>query len=148
MLDAVFALPAQLPNGASISFLGFLATYLDDIYVFFDTEAGHLTHLSLVLTRLRSYKLDAKPSQCEWMRTSVQFLGHQISHAGKQVDSTKVHALQQWPTPTHRSELHTLVGTFGYWRPYIRNYAKIAAPLNALTSEKPLGGGGKSTVLQ
>ena len=51
-------------------------------------------------------------------------------------DSTKVHALQQWPTPTHRSELRTLLGTFGYWRPYIKNYAKIVAPLNALTSEK------------
>ena len=114
MMDAVFALPAQLPNGASISFLEFLATYLDDICVFSDTEAGHLTHLRLVLTRLRSYKLCAKPSKCEWMQTSVQFLGHQISHGRKQVDSTKVHALQQWPTPTHRSELRTLLGTFGY----------------------------------
>jgi hypothetical protein len=47
-----------------------------------------------------------------------------------------VHALQRWPTPTNRAELRTLLGTFGYWRPYIRHYAHIVAPLNALTSEK------------
>ena len=41
-----------------------------------------------------------------------------------------------WHTPTSRSELRTLLGTFGYWRPYIEKYAQITAPLTALTSEK------------
>jgi hypothetical protein len=70
------------------------------------------------------------------MQTSVQFLGHQISYDGKQVDVERANALQVWPTPTNRADLRTLLGTFGYWRPYIRNYARIVAPSNALMSDK------------
>jgi hypothetical protein len=56
MMHAVFAHPAELSDGTTISFLEFLAPYLDDICVFSDTEANHITH-RLVLARLRSYKL-------------------------------------------------------------------------------------------
>lgn len=65
MMDSVFAHPAELPDGVSISFLQFLATYLDDICVFSTTEDEHIQHLRLVLARLRSFKLYAKPSKCE-----------------------------------------------------------------------------------
>lgn len=136
MMDAVFASPAALSTGETISFLEFVATYLDDICIFSNTVADHLVHLRLVLERLRMFNLYAKPSKCEWLQTTVQFLGHQISKAGRQADEEKVNALQSWPMPTNRSELRTLLGTFGYWRPYIKNYAHIVAPLNALTSEK------------
>jgi hypothetical protein len=70
------------------------------------------------------------------MENNVHFLGHQISNAGRQADSVRVNALQSWPMPTSRSELRTELGTFGYWTPYVKNYAQIVAPLIALTSEK------------
>ena len=140
MMDAVFTRPAELSNGDTISFMEFVATYLDDICIFSATKGEHVTHIRVVLGRLRKYKLYAKPSKCEWLQTSVQFLGHQISQAGKQVDRSRVNALQSCPLPNNRSELRTLLGNFGYWRPYIKNYAHIVAPLNALTSEKVVWG--------
>ena len=76
MMDAVFARPAELSNGETISFMEFVATYLDDICIFSATKGEHLTHVRAVLARLRQYKLYAKPSKCEWLQTSVQFLGH------------------------------------------------------------------------
>jgi hypothetical protein len=47
-----------------------------------------------------------------------------------------MNALQLCPVPSNRSELRILLGTFGYWRPYMRSYARIVAPLTGFTSEK------------
>lgn len=136
MMDTVFGTPTELQSSQNLSFAEFVAIYLDDVCIFSNTIDDHLMHIRAVLSRLRSYKLYAKPSKCEWMQRSIQFLGHQISAEGKQADRSKVDALQSWPSPTNRAELRTLLGTFGYWRPYIKNYARIVAPLTALTSEK------------
>ena len=125
MMDSVFAHPTVLSDETTLSFAEFVATYLDDICIFSNTEQDHLDHLRYVLQRLREYKLYAKPSKCEWLQTCIQFLGHTITQNGRQADPTKVNALQVWPTPTSRSELRTLLGTFGYWRPYIKIMLKL-----------------------
>jgi hypothetical protein len=52
------------------------------------------------------------------------------------VDPVKINALQSWPVPTNRSELRSFLGTFGYWRNYIKNYAAIVSCMTALTSDK------------
>jgi hypothetical protein len=70
------------------------------------------------------------------MRKQIQFLGHHISYDSRQADPAKVDVLQNWPSPHSRREVRTLLETFGYWRPYIRNYANITHKLTALTSEK------------
>jgi hypothetical protein len=52
------------------------------------------------------------------------------------VDLVKINALQSWPVPTNRSELRSLLGTFGYWRTHIKNYAAIVSCMTTLTSDK------------
>jgi hypothetical protein len=81
-------------------------------------------HIIAALTQLRAYLLHVKPSKCEWMQQSIQFLGHHISHDSRQADPAKVDVVQNWSSPKSRRELRTLLGTFGYWRPYIKNYAR------------------------
>lgn len=93
-MDDVFAKPAEKLDGATLSFADFLDIYLDEICIFSDYIGEHLMHIHAVLERLRQYKLYAKPSECEWMQTCIQFLGHQISSEGKQADRSKVDALQ------------------------------------------------------
>jgi hypothetical protein len=44
----------------------FVAGFIDDILVFSKTEEEHEKHLRLVLEKLRSNKLDAKFSKCEF----------------------------------------------------------------------------------
>jgi hypothetical protein len=67
------------------------------------------------------------------MRTAIEFLGHTIGPNGLCIASTKVDALQSWPAPNSVSELRSLLGTFGFWRVYIRNFAAIPHPLTVLT---------------
>jgi RNase H-like domain found in reverse transcriptase/Integrase zinc binding domain/Reverse transcriptase (RNA-dependent DNA polymerase)/Integrase core domain len=132
LMDDSFATPIVL-NGRTYSFLDFLGLYLDDICVHSETRSEHLLHLRAVLTRLRERKLYAKPTKCEWMRTTIEFLGHTVGPNGLCIASNKIDALQQWPAPKSVSELRSLLGTFGFWRVYIRNYAALTQPLVLLT---------------
>ncbi|KAJ9518739.1 hypothetical protein QJQ45_026002 [Haematococcus lacustris] len=52
--------------------------YLDDILVMSKSVDEHLKHLRKVFDLLRLNKLYAKQSKCEFMRTTLKFLGHVI----------------------------------------------------------------------
>jgi hypothetical protein len=107
------------PIRKALSFLQFVALYLEDIYIYSRTALEHVMHVVAVLKQLRAYSLYVKPSKCEWMQKKIQFLAHHISHDSRQADPAKVDVLQNWPSPHSRRELRTLLGTSGYWRPYI-----------------------------
>jgi hypothetical protein len=106
MMDNVFANPAEARSGKTLSFSLFVAIYPDDICIFSTSVEDHLLHIRLVLSCLRTFHLYAKPSKCEWMQNSIHFLGHHISSKARQADPAKVNALQSWPIPTNRAELH------------------------------------------
>jgi hypothetical protein len=68
----------------------FVVVFIDDILIFSKTEDEHKKHLRLVLEKLRSNKLYAKFSKCEFWLTKVIFLGRVISAGGISVDPGKV----------------------------------------------------------
>jgi hypothetical protein len=68
----------------------FVVVFIDDILIFSKTKEEHEKHLRLVLEKLRSNKLYAKLSKCEFWLTKVAFLGYVISAGGVQVDLGKV----------------------------------------------------------
>ena len=53
----------------------FVIVFIDDILVHSKTEAEHEKHLHKVLETLKSYKLYAKFSKCEFWLKQVSFLG-------------------------------------------------------------------------
>jgi hypothetical protein len=126
LMNDSFATPITI-IGRILTFMKFVCIYLDDLCIPSRTQQEHFLHLRAVLTRLREGKLYVKPTKCEWMRTEIEFLGHAIGPTGPglSIATSKVDALQQWPTPKTVSELRSLLGTFGFWRTYIRNDAGI-----------------------
>lgn len=64
---------------------------------------------------------------------NIDFLGHTFSSEGLSVHPDKCAAVHLWPEPTNVSELHSLLGTFGFWRAFIAKYADIPEPLTRLT---------------
>jgi hypothetical protein len=95
-----------LMNKVFMEFLDkFVVLFIDDILVFSKTEEEHEKHLRLVLEKLRSNKLYAKFSKCEFWLTKVAFLGHVISAGGVSVDLGKVKDVLNWMSPTTASEI-------------------------------------------
>ncbi len=49
------------------------------------------------------------------------------------MDPEKVKAVREWPTPDSRKQLQHFLGFTNFYRRFIRNYSKLAAPLTTLT---------------
>ena len=45
-------------------------------------------------------------------------------------DPNKLESVQKWPVPIAIKEVRSYLGFTGYYRRFIRDYAKIARPLN------------------
>jgi hypothetical protein len=88
----------------------FVVVFIDDILVFSKTEEEHENHLRLVLEKLRSNKLHAKFSKCEFWLTKVAFLGLVISTGGVSVDPGKVKDVLNWIPATTASEILSFLG--------------------------------------
>jgi hypothetical protein len=106
-----------LMNKVFIEYLDkFVVVFIDDILIFSRTEEEHEKHLILVLEKLRSNKLYAKFSKCEFWLTEVAFLGHVISAGGVSVDPGKVKDVLSWMPPTTALESRSFLGLVGYYR--------------------------------
>jgi hypothetical protein len=110
----------------------FVVVFIDDILIFSKIEEEHEKYLRLVLEKLRSNKLYAKFSKCEFWLTEVAFLGHVISTRGISVDPGKIKDVLNWMPPTTASEIHSFLGLGGYYRRFIKDFSKITKPMMKL----------------
>ncbi|GJS63826.1 putative reverse transcriptase domain-containing protein [Tanacetum coccineum] len=82
----------------------------------FKNKEEHGEHLKTILNLLRSEKLYAKFSKCDFWLDSVQFLGHVIDSSGVHVDPAKIEAIKNWTAPTTPTEVRQFLGLAGYYQ--------------------------------
>ncbi|SYW84477.1 uncharacterized protein UHO2_04416 [Ustilago hordei] len=114
----------------------YVVVYLDDFLIFSDTEEAHVKHVTEVLTRLRSNRLFAKLSKCEFHTKTVEFLGYIIKLTGIEMDPEKVRTVKEWPMPESIHDIQRFLGFANFYRRFIAHFARIAKPLTALV--KPI----------
>src|SRR5258708_856530 len=107
--------------------------YIDDIVLFANDFEQFTERLQEVFERLRQANLKLKPSKVKLYQPEIGFLGHRISAAGVAVDPEKVEKITHWPVPRNAHEIKQFMGLCGYYRRYIKDFAKFASPLNELT---------------
>ena len=109
--------------------------YIDDILVCSRTFKEHVKHLKLVFDRLRAAGLRLKVGKCMFLREQVKYLGHTISKEGIGPDPSKVVKVQTFPVPTDVHKLRQFLGLASYYRRFIKDFASVSSPLNALTKK-------------
>ncbi|GBG78899.1 hypothetical protein CBR_g28613 [Chara braunii] len=111
----------------------FVIVYLDNILIFSKTVEEHIAHLDKVLSLLRQHKFKINGEKCEFGRTRVLYLGHEISAEGLKPDNAKAVSIRDWPRPRSVTEMRSFLGMTGYYRTFVKNYSIVAAPLTDLT---------------
>ena len=111
----------------------FAEVYIDDVLIFSETLEAHLEHIRLVLERLKEAGLKLKPSKCHFLRECVEYLGHLITPNGLKPNPKQVKAVIEFPVPESVTSVRQFLGLTSYYRRFIARFAKIAAPLHALT---------------
>ncbi|GJS01388.1 putative reverse transcriptase domain-containing protein [Tanacetum coccineum] len=72
----------------------FVSVFIDDILIYSKNKEEHGKHLKTILNLLRSEKLYAKFSKCDFWLDSVQFLGHVIDSSRVHVDHAKIESIK------------------------------------------------------
>ena len=114
---------------------GQVAIYLDDILIYSPTPEEHRWTTHEVLQRLRAHDLYLQPEKCEFKQEEVKYLGLIIRRRKVTMDPTKVRAVTGWPPPRNLKELRGFLGFANFYRQFIRDFARIARPLNDLTKK-------------
>jgi hypothetical protein len=110
----------------------FVLVFFDDILIYRKTWTNHLNHVDQVLRLLSQHQLFLKQSKCSFGASEVEYLGHLLGKDGVRVDPRKIEAMQDWSHPKTLKSLRIFLDLTGYYRKFVKNYGKIAAPLTAL----------------
>ena len=112
--------------------LTYALIYLDDMIVYSKTEDEHLVRLRTVLERFMENGLKLKLSKCNFFCTEINYLGHKVSMAGMELGTEGLKGITEIAPPATYTQVHKFLGATGYFRHFIKGYAKIAKPLNDL----------------
>ena len=112
----------------------FTMAYLD-IIIFSKTPQEHLSHIRMVFKKLKSANLSTKKSKCNFFSKEIQYLGHSLSTTGIRPLTSKTQAIKHMQLPTTPKQVRAFLRLVGYYRKFIKGFAKITEPLTLLTRQ-------------
>lgn len=133
-------MPFGLKNAPSIfqrcvneilhEFIGkFAYVYIDDVIIFSNSEEEHMQHISLIFKALHGANMKISEEKSKFFKGDIEFLGHIIKHNKITVDPEKIATIRDYEIPKSLKQLRSFLGLAGYYRKFIRDYAKITKPL-------------------
>jgi hypothetical protein len=92
----------------------------------------HLAHLEELFKRLHEVNMKIHPKKCEFVVTSVFYLGHIILPNDIMVHWAKVVSILEMPNPIDVHTLRSFIGLCNYYIIYVEDFNIIIHPLYAL----------------
>ena len=112
---------------------GKVAAFIDDVLVGTETEEGHDEIVEKILRRLEGNNLYIKLEKCVWKARKIGFLGVVIGPDGIEMEKEKVEGVLSWPQPKNVKNVIKFLGLTNYYRRFIKDFARVARPMNMLT---------------
>ena len=106
--------------------------YIEDILISAIDESSHLDVVGEVLSRLEKHGFHLKQEKCQFLMSSVEYLGHQIDASGICTTPDKIDAVVKAPPPENVSELRSFLGLVNYYGKFVPNLSTVLHPLNYL----------------
>lgn len=109
--------------------------YLDDLLIFSSSEEDCLSHLILVLRRLREQNLLVSPKKRSLMKAGAKFLGHLAGKHGIRADPAKVDVVRKWLKPENLPDLREFLGLIQFFKRFLKNFFDKARPFAEITGK-------------
>jgi len=112
-----------------------ILVYIDDILIHAPTKKQLHKTMKEVLKILQEHDLYLKPEKCQFAKQRLSYLGYIISPDQVQMDLIKLKGISDWPAPSTIKETRKFLGFCNFYRKFIKDYAKIASPINQLVKK-------------
>lgn len=112
-----------------------VACFIDDLATGGGTHEEAVQNAEKLFTMLEDFHLLAGADKVFMGLSEMKFLGYLLVAGQLQPDPDKVAAVERLLPPCTRSEARAFLGLTGYYRDFIRDYAKRARPINLLLHE-------------
>ena len=112
-----------------------LEIFMDDFSVFGTTFESCLQKLIEIFKICIQNNLVLSWEKSHFMVQEWIVLGHQVSKHGLEVDKAKVEVIKRLPPPNDLKKLRGFLGHAGFYRRFIKDFARIAKPLTNLLSK-------------
>lgn len=117
----------------------YVFVYLDDVIIATDTFSKHIEVLDEVFKRLKKANLTINYDKCQFVRSSLSFLGFTIDSKGLRTDDSKVKTILESPIPKNTTGVRRILGVLQYYRRFIKDFSSISAPITALLHNRKKG---------
>ena len=107
--------------------------YVDDVIILDASAEQHVKDVDVVFTRLREAGVTLNLETCTWFSDEVEYLGHIVRPGQLHIHNKNVDALKHASFPTTKTHLKTFLVTCNVYRHFVKDFAKRAKPLNAMT---------------
>jgi len=114
---------------------GKVTAFVDDVLVGTETEEGYNEIVEEILRRLEENDLYIKLEKCVWKARKIGFLGVIIEPNGIEMEAEKVDGVLSWPQPKNVKDIRKFLGLANYYRRFIKDFARVARPMNILTQK-------------
>jgi len=114
-----------------------VVAYVDDILILSDSVLQHVGDVEAVVKALAEACFRIALKKCVLFSSKIQFLGHMVSHGEISQDPARTKAILEQPNPVTPKALRSVLGSFNYYRPFIKDFATLAAPLYQALQRRP-----------
>ena len=113
-----------------------IRVYMDNIAITTRTSDGdHTAAVSDVLQPAANHNLYFKPEKCIFHAPRIDYLGVILEKGVTRMDPVKIAGIKDWPTPVKVKDIRSFLGFCNFYRAFIRGFANVDKPLNALTKK-------------
>jgi Reverse transcriptase (RNA-dependent DNA polymerase) len=113
----------------------FIIAYLNDILIYLKTKEEHIKHVIAVLKTLKKADMRINNAKSVFYVQRVNFLGYILITDGVKMDSIKITAIKDWPTPKNVIKIQEFMGFTNFYRKFIREYSGVLTLLTDLTKK-------------
>jgi hypothetical protein len=114
----------------------FSGVYLDDIIIYSNNLEEHIFHLEKIFKLFQQVNLRLKLRKCEFAKTDIEYLGHNISKGKISPIISKVATIENAKPPSNIKELRQFLGIIGFYRKFIPNLSQKASKLYDLLKKE------------
>jgi len=110
--------------------------YIDDVLVFGKTEEETILNLDWVFRKCEQFNVKLKLSKCEFLKTSVKFLGYRVGQGDVRPLTDKC---QPWQSlqPATVKEAQAFLGYINYYSRFIKDFSEKTNPIRKAIQIQP-----------